>query len=200
MKILDYVGMAPEPVEKPLRYVMYVRKSSEDAEAQAKSLPDQIAACKEYARTKGLLVVGEPIQEPKSAKKSGNRPLFLQMLKDIEKGKYDGILPWHPDRLSRNSLEAGKIVDPSKLKLTAEKFLNPLNSLDLQMRAADMLQMDLLARKIFLNLEIDQQKTILYRYKEPFQTLISGPNCGQISFGDPGGTRTHDTKLKRLVL
>ena len=81
-----------------------------------------------------------------------------------------------------------KIVDPSKLKLTAENFLNPLNSLDLQMRAADMLQMDLLARKIFLNLEIDQQKTILYRYKEPFQTLISGPNYGQISFGEPGGT------------
>ncbi|MBR2998707.1 recombinase family protein, partial [Candidatus Saccharibacteria bacterium] len=111
MKLLDYVGMAPEPAEKPLRYVIYVRKSSEDAEAQAKSLPDQIAACKEYARAKGLLVVGEPIQESKSAKKSGNRPLFLQMLKDIEKGKYDGILAWHPDRLSRNSLEAGKIVD-----------------------------------------------------------------------------------------
>ena len=53
-----------------------------------------------------------------------------------------------------------KIVDPSKLKLTAENFLNPLNSLDLQMRAADMLQMDLLARKIFLNLEKrgDEQK------------------------------------------
>ena len=67
-----------------------------------------------------------------------------------------------------------KVVDPSKLKLTAENFLNPLNFLDLQMRAADMLQMDLLARKIFLNLEIDQQKTVLYRYKEPFQTLISG--------------------------
>ncbi len=51
-----------------------------------------------------------------------------------------------------------RIVDPSKLKLTAENFLTPLNSLDLQMRAADMLQMDLLARKIFLNLEIDQQE------------------------------------------
>lgn len=51
-----------------------------------------------------------------------------------------------------------KIVNPSKLKLTAENFLNSLNSLDLQMKAADMLQMDLLARKIFLNLEIDQQK------------------------------------------
>ena len=111
MKIREYVGLASEAAAKPLRYVMYVRKSSEDAEAQAKSLPDQIAACKEYAKAKGLLVVGEPIQESKSAKKSGNRPLFLQMLKDIERGKYDGIPAWHPDRLSRNSLEAGKIVD-----------------------------------------------------------------------------------------
>lgn len=51
-----------------------------------------------------------------------------------------------------------KIVDSSKLKLTAENFLNPLNSLDLRMRAADMLQMDLLTRKIFLKLEINQQK------------------------------------------
>ena len=81
-----------------------------------------------------------------------------------------------------------KIVDPSKLKLTAENFLNPLNSLDLQMRAADMLQMDLLALKIFLNLKIDQQKTVLYRYKEPFQTLISGLNSGQITCGESGGT------------
>lgn len=39
-------------VQKPLRYVFYVRKSSEDAEAQAKSLPDQIADCKEYANKK----------------------------------------------------------------------------------------------------------------------------------------------------
>ena len=98
-------------VQKPLRYVLYVRKSSEDAEAQAKSLPDQIADCKEYANNHGLLLVGEPIQESKSAKKSGNQPLFSQMLKDIEKGKYDAILAWHPDRLSRNSLEAGMVVD-----------------------------------------------------------------------------------------
>lgn len=33
------------------------------------------------------------------------------MLKDINKKKYDGILVWHPDRLSRNSLESGMIVD-----------------------------------------------------------------------------------------
>ena len=33
------------------------------------------------------------------------------MLKDIEAGKYDGILAWHPDHLARNLLEAGIIVD-----------------------------------------------------------------------------------------
>lgn len=97
--------------KKPLRYVIYARKSSEDVEAQAKSLPDQIADCVEYATRNHLKVIGEPIQESKSAKKSGNRPLFTQMLKDIEKGKYDGIIAWHPDRLARNMLESGMIVD-----------------------------------------------------------------------------------------
>lgn len=97
--------------KKPLRYVIYARKSSEDVEAQAKSLPDQIADCMEFATKNHLKVIGEPIQESKSAKKSGNRPLFTQMLKDIEKGKFDGIIAWHPDRLARNMLESGMIVD-----------------------------------------------------------------------------------------
>lgn len=32
------------------------------------------------------------------------------------------------------------------------------------------------------------------------QIQILGPDSGQNKFGEPGGTRTHDTKLKRLVL
>ena len=42
---------------------------------------------------------------------SNNRPIFNQMLDDIRVGKYDGILAYHPDRLARNMLEAGMIVD-----------------------------------------------------------------------------------------
>lgn len=86
-------------------------QSSEDVEAQAKSFPDQIADCEEYALRHNLKVVGKQIQESKSAKKSGNRPLFAQMLKDIESGKFNGIIAWHPDRLARNMLEVGMIVD-----------------------------------------------------------------------------------------
>ena len=110
MRLELLYGMEQQAEQKPLRYVLYARKSSEDAEAQAKSLPDQIADCQKYARDNGLNIV-ETIQESKSAKKSGNRPLFTQMIKDIERGKYDGILAWNPDRLARNSLESGMIVD-----------------------------------------------------------------------------------------
>jgi len=49
--------------KKPLRYVIYARKSSDDVEAQAKSLPGQIADCEEYALRHNLKVVGKPIQE-----------------------------------------------------------------------------------------------------------------------------------------
>jgi len=94
-----------------MRYVLYVRKSSGDEDAQAKSIPDQIRACLEYAERENLIIVGEPVEESASAMMSGNRPKFDKILKDIENGKYDGILSWHPDRLSRNSLESGIIVD-----------------------------------------------------------------------------------------
>ena len=103
-KILADQGM-------PIRYVMYLRKSSPDEKSQSKSLPDQETECTEYAAREGLLVIGKPIKESGSAKISGRRPKFNQMLKDIKAGKYDGILAWHPDRLARNSLESGMIVD-----------------------------------------------------------------------------------------
>lgn len=95
---------------KPLRYVLYARKSSEGEDAQEKSIPDQIQYCEEYAERTGLLVV-KTVEEKKSAKVSGKRDKFAQILEDITDGKYDGILAYHPDRLARNSLESGMIVD-----------------------------------------------------------------------------------------
>ena len=93
-----------------------------------------------------------------------------------------------------------KIIDPTSLKLTQEKFLNLLNSANLKMRAGDPVQKDILARKLFLNLEIDQQKRVSYRWREPFNFIFGRCISDKNAFGEPGGTRTHDTKLKRLVL
>lgn len=96
--------------DAPVRYVLYARKSTESEDRQVKSLEDQTSECMEFARRNNLEVVKE-IRESGSAKTSNNRPLFNGMLKEIRGGKYDGILAWHPDRLARNMLESGMIID-----------------------------------------------------------------------------------------
>jgi site-specific DNA recombinase len=93
-----------------LKYVLYARKSTDDPQMQTRSIDDQIAECQRFAQRFHLQIV-EVLTEKKSARKSGQRPVFRQMLRDIVQSKYDGILAWHPDRLARNMKEAGEIVD-----------------------------------------------------------------------------------------
>ena len=50
-------------------------------------------------------------RESNSAKASGQRPVFQEILTDLMIGKYTGILTWAPDRLSRNAGDLGSLVD-----------------------------------------------------------------------------------------
>ncbi len=93
-----------------LRYVLYARKSSEDEGSQVRTHKDQIKHCTKLAESKGLNVVAT-FKESKSAKKSNNRPIFNQILEDIRNNKYDAILAYAPDRLSRNMLEGGLLIN-----------------------------------------------------------------------------------------
>ena len=114
-----------------LRYVLYARKSTEDENRQVRSIDDQIRDCEKLARELGLNVVAV-IKEKKSAKKPSQRPLFAQMMADIGK-KYDAVLSWHPDRLCRNMLEGGQIInmlDEGELKdirFHSHQFSNDAN-------------------------------------------------------------------------
>ena len=92
------------------KYVIYVRKSTDEASKQVRSLEDQITECKEFAERNGFSYTSI-IQEAESAKEAGIRPKFRKMLEDVGKGVYDGVIAWHPDRLSRNMKEAGEIID-----------------------------------------------------------------------------------------
>lgn len=94
-----------------VKYKIYARKSTEDEGRQVRSIGDQITDCQALAKRLGLTVVGEPIRETKSAMEADNRPLFSELLKEIKTGKISGIIAWHPDRLARNSVESGKIID-----------------------------------------------------------------------------------------
>ena len=104
---LDHV----EPVEAvPVRYCLYARKSSEAEERQALSIDSQVNEMLTLAQREGLNVT-ETYRESHSAKDCGQRPVFNQLLLDIREGKFNGILVWHPDRLSRNAGDLGAIVD-----------------------------------------------------------------------------------------
>lgn len=93
-----------------LKYVLYARRSTDDSERQIRSIGDQIYDCRLIQSRLGLNVVNI-LEESQSAKKPHQRPIFDQMLKDLRKGVYDGILAWNPDRLARNMLEGGEIID-----------------------------------------------------------------------------------------
>jgi DNA invertase Pin-like site-specific DNA recombinase len=109
--------------DKPLRYCIYLRKSTDDPEKQQRSIGDQRAECEEFAKRKGLLVVKVFPPESESAKISGKRPIFLEMLETIRKGKYDGIICWSPDRLARNLKEAGEVMDMLESKVLKDMQL-----------------------------------------------------------------------------
>ena len=91
------------------RYIMYCRKSSESDERQIQSLPDQITSLTELVRQKGFQLVGTPMQESKTAKAPG-RPFFGQAVQMIEDGLVNGIVLLNPSRLSRNTVDTGRII------------------------------------------------------------------------------------------
>ena len=71
------------------------------------------------AEKEGLEVV-EMKRESHSAKETGQRPVFNELLGDIRLGKFNAILTWAPDRLSRNAGDLGAIVDLMDQKLLIE--------------------------------------------------------------------------------
>src|SRR5947199_238114 len=105
MKLSEHELLSAAIKTRPMtRYIIYCRKSSESDERQIQSLGDQINTIMPFVQQKGLSIVGEPLQESKSAKSPG-RPLFNQMVNMIEKGKANGIILLNPTRLSRNTVD-----------------------------------------------------------------------------------------------
>lgn len=100
-----------EPVEAPpIRYCLYARKSTESDEKQALSIESQVNEMLAIAKRESLEVV-DIRRESYSSKEVGKRPVFNQMLDDVRIGKFNGLLTWAPDRLSRNAGDLGAIVD-----------------------------------------------------------------------------------------
>lgn len=96
--------------EEQPKFCLYARKSSESDERQAMSINGQLIEMKKMAKKEKLNVISI-ITESHSAKESGQRPEFNNLLQGINEEKFNAILTWAPDRLSRNAGDLGRIVD-----------------------------------------------------------------------------------------
>src|SRR4051812_44758848 len=93
-----------------VKYCLYARKSTESEERQILSIDSQIKEMLQLAERDGLEIV-EMKRESHSAKETGQRPIFNEIIEELKQGKFNGILTWAPDRISRNAGDLGKIVD-----------------------------------------------------------------------------------------
>jgi site-specific DNA recombinase len=104
----------------------------EAEERQALSIDSQLKEMRVIAEKDGLNVV-DVKTEAHSAKNSNERPVFNQMISDVKTGKYNAILTWNPDRLSRNAGDLGNLVDLMdkgvlvEIKTFGQKFSNSPN-------------------------------------------------------------------------
>lgn len=95
--------------DKKIIYLKYIRKSTESDDQQVLSIESQNSELTKLAQREKLEFADLP-PESKSAKMPGERPVFKEMLKQIRKSDGMGILSWHPDRLSRNALDAAELI------------------------------------------------------------------------------------------
>ena len=119
-------------IAPPIRYCLYARKSMEAEDQQALSIESQVKEMTALAEREHL-IVADIKREAHSSKEVGQRPVFNQVLAEIRDKKYNGILTWAPDRLSRNAGDLGSVVDLMDQKLLVEirtysqKFTNNPN-------------------------------------------------------------------------
>jgi len=105
------------------RYILYVRKSSEEDDKQLLSIESQTNELKALAAKLGITIV-KTISESKSAKNIG-RPGFNEMIDLIQRGNAESILCWKMDRLSRNPRDSGNIQ-----YLLQEGFIKKIQTID----------------------------------------------------------------------
>lgn len=116
----------------PVKYCLYARKSTEEEDKQALSIESQVREMTAMAEKDDLNIV-EIKRESHSSKEVGQRAVYNQLLQEIREGKFNAILTWAPDRLSRNAGDLGAVVDLMdkgaliEIRTYTQKFTNNPN-------------------------------------------------------------------------
>jgi DNA invertase Pin-like site-specific DNA recombinase len=131
-KQMPVVGLAQGVEPAGIKYCLYARKSTEQEDKQALSIESQVREMMALAERDGLEIV-EVKRESHSSKEVGQRPVYNELISEIRQGKFNGILTWAPDRLSRNAGDLGAVVDLMdqqllhEIRTFSQKFTNNPN-------------------------------------------------------------------------
>ncbi|MFA6896872.1 MAG: recombinase family protein [Patescibacteria group bacterium] len=118
--------------KEEIKYCLYARKSTESEERQILSIDSQVKEMLDLANREDLNVI-EIRRESHSAKETGQRKVFNELVTDIRAGKFNALLTWAPDRISRNAGDLGAIVDLmdqgilKEIRTYGQKFSNNPN-------------------------------------------------------------------------
>lgn len=96
------------------------------------SIESQVREMTALAEREGLHIV-EIKRESHSSKEVGQRVVYNELMAEIRQGKFNGIITWAPDRLSRNAGDLGAVVDLmdkgclQEIRTYGQKFTNNPN-------------------------------------------------------------------------
>lgn len=94
---------------QPFPCTVYARKSTDRDDKQMLSIPGQLRELRLLAERRGYRITEELI-EACSAREPG-RPVFSKLLRDINRGRVNRVIAWKLDRLARNPVDSGALVD-----------------------------------------------------------------------------------------
>jgi site-specific DNA recombinase len=92
---------------------IYARISN-DPDDDRLGVTRQVTDCEHLAVAKGWPVVDRYVDDDKSAWNGKPRPEYRRMLDDLQSGRIDAVLVWHPDRLHRRPIELEEFVEVCK--------------------------------------------------------------------------------------
>ncbi|ADU32494.1 recombinase family protein [Evansella cellulosilytica] len=103
-----------------LKAALYIRVSTEEQKKHGYSLSGQAEELKEYAKQKGYEVF-DVYSDGGYSGKNFNRPEVQRMFRDMSNNKFDVIIVWKVDRISRSNKDVLSLIDdelkPRNMKL-----------------------------------------------------------------------------------
>jgi site-specific DNA recombinase len=169
------------------KYFSYIRVSTQRQGQHGTSLTEQQAAIEKYAESWNLSI-SKRFEERETAAKQG-RPVFFEMLKQLKKGRADGVIIHKIDRSARNLkdwADLGALIDSGVDVQFASESLN-LSSRGGRL-SADI--QAVVASDYIRNLREETKKGIYGRLKQglyPFRAMIGylDRGSGQLKEIDP---------------